>query len=435
MTDQSEKGRRDFLRSTVVASAAAATALTTFAGEDFPLAAEVPAYQETDCCETYKNIGKLYSNPEQPWIQKVNIFARLQYQYGYVDGQAGGNDDFNYDTDEFRRVYAGGSVNFLRHFLVSGQANIFRDDKPSGGDHRGFEFQNMWDFYVKFDVQQAFGIDVLDALQLGYGGREVNMSAEWNVSSKKIKTVERSALANKIWPNDLEKSNPTGIWVEGEKGNLGWTAGAFSTTQDDWLAEWNDGQLYYLKFPYELKEITGADVSKLLWTGFYQDVDQGEEALAGGVEWATSLSMRYGLGPWEVLVEGIYGGNGDTDGDGERKADNQQGDFSGIVLFPTYWLVKDRLDAVARCQYAMSDEDQGVRLYSRYVLRADVDSDLDLPNGGRGDKHHSFYAGTNYYFCGDNAKIMLGIQYDDMSSSGDDVYSGWTTFLAFRTFF
>ena len=47
------------------------------------------------------------------------------------------------------------------------------------------------------------------ALQLGYGAREVNMSAEWNVSSKSIKTVERSAISNKIWGYDAEFSNPT----------------------------------------------------------------------------------------------------------------------------------------------------------------------------------------------------------------------------------
>jgi hypothetical protein len=293
----------------------------------------------------------------------------------------------------------------------------------------------MWDLYARFDAGQALGLQSFDALQVGYGAREVNMSAEWNVSSKKIKTVERSAIANKIWPSDTESSNPTGFWVEGANGDLNWTTGFFSTTQDDLLADWDNGELYYLKLNWDLAEASGADVSELLWTGFYQDVGLGEEALADGVEWATSLSRRYGRGSWEVLGEAIYGGNGDTTGDGAVKAENQRGNFGGIVILPTYWVVKDRLEAVARYQYAISDEEQGLRLYSRYVGRADVASGLDLPNVGRGDKHHSFYVGMNYYYCGDNAKVMLGLQHDDMSSAGDDVYSGWTTFLAFRTYF
>jgi hypothetical protein len=396
---------------------------------------ETPDANGGDWCESYKGLGKLYSNPENPWIQEVKVFSRLQYQYAYVDGQAGGNDNFSYDSDEFRRMYAGGSVKFLRHFLVSGQANYFDDDKAEGGDSRGFEFQHMWDLYAKFNAGQAFGLQAFDALQIGYGAREVNMSAEWNVSSKKIKTVERSEISNKIWPSDTEFSNPTGVWVEGANGHLNWTTGFFSTTQNDWLADWDNGELYYLKLHYDFAEASGADVSELLWTIFYQDVSLGEEALGDGLEWATSLSMRYGCGPWELLVEGIYGNNGDTTSSGEAKAAEQQGDFWGVVILPTRWLIKDRLEAVARYQYAGSDRDEGIRIYSRYVRRADDDSDLVLPNGGRGDEHHSLYAGLNYYFCGDNVKVMAGLQYDDIDSAGADVYDGWTTFLAFRTYF
>jgi hypothetical protein len=412
------------------------SAAFSLAGEEpVPFAPVPEEHNSGNWCETYKGIGKLYSNPEGQFIQELKVFSRLQYQYAYVDGTANGNDDFNYETDEFRRMYAGGSVKFLQHFLLSGQANYFDDDKAKGGDSRGFEFQHMWDLYLKFDAKKAFGLDGFEALQVGYGAREVNVSAEWNVSSKNIKTVERSAISNKIWAYDEEFSNPTGIWVEGQNGKLNWTLGAFSTTQDDWLADWDDGELYYLKFLYDFAEATGADVSQVLWTFITQDVEKGDQTLAGGVEWATSLSLRYGRGPWELLVEGIYGDNGDQyDGMG-RHIDNQEGDFWGVVILPTYWIVKDRFEAVARYQYEGSKEDQGIRLYSRYVRRADVDSDLVLPNSGRGDEHHSIYAGLNYYFCGDNAKVMAGVQYDDISSSGDDVYDGFTTFLAFRTFF
>lgn len=78
------------------------------------------------------------------------------------------------------------------------------------------------------------------------------------------------------------------------------------------------------------------------------------------------------------------------------------------------------------------------KLYSdqhMYAGRADADHSVGLLNGGRGDEHHSIYGGLNYCFCGDNAKVMAGLQYDDISAGGRDVYDGWTAFLAFRTFF
>jgi len=403
-----------------------------FGGDVAPQAAP---REERSFCDAYKSLGKLYSDPGHPWFQELKLFSRLQYQYAHVDGSAGAGGDFNYQTDEFRRMYIGGSARLFQHLTISGQANYFDDDKARGGDSRDVEFQHMWDLYAKFDAGRALGLQAFDALRFGYGAREVNMSAEWNQSSKVIKTVERSAISNKIWPHDREFSNPTGFWMEGANGPLAWTAGVFTTTQEDWIANWTDGQLYYLKFLYDLANHIGADLSQVLWTMFYQDVEPGDDALAGGVEWTTSLSMRYGRGPWELLVEGIYGKNGDTTSSGNVTTGNRQGDFWGIVILPSFWIVKDRLEAVARYQYQGAEEPQGIRIYSRYARRADVDSNLLLPNGGRADEHHSAYAGLNYYFCGNNAKVMAGLQYDSAESNGTEVFEGWTTFLAFRTFF
>ena len=61
---------------------------------------------------------------------------------------------------------------------------------------------------------------------------------------------------------------------------------------------------------------------------------------------------------------------------------------------------KDRLKLVGRFLYQESDQTQGLKLNSRYVPLAQArDSSLQL-NGGRGDQHHAFYLGLNYYLCG-----------------------------------
>lgn len=383
-----------------------------------------------DWCKAYDRFGKLYKNSDNPWIQEFTVFGRMHYQLGYVDGTSGGVRDFSYKTDEFRRFRLGAKAKLFNHFTVKGAANIYDDQGPRGGDE-GFEFTNMWDLYATYDLKGAWGVDGFDALKFGYGARELHMGYEWLTSSKKIKTVERSAISNKIWPSDTEFSNPTGAWLEGANGKVGWTFGAFSTTQEDFIAGWDDGQLYYSKLSYDLKDVTGADKSTLYLTSFYQDADLGtDERLAGGVEWASALSFAYERGPWNLSIEGIYGDNGD------QSNPAREGSFWGFVFTPSYWLVDDKLEAVFRYQYQGSENDQGIRLNSRYVRRAGAKQGDGVLSNGRGDEHHSAYLGLNYIICPDHhAKLMLGTEYDTISSGGNDVYDGWTTFLAFRTYF
>ena len=83
-----------------------------------------------------------------------------------------------------------------------------------------------------------------------------------------------------------------------------------------------------------------------------------------------------------------------------------------------------------RYSYQGSDEAQGIATNSRYLRRnhgADV-------GGGRGDEHHSLYAGLNYYACGHNAKIMSGVEWETLQTMSGDV-DALTLWLAFRTYF
>ena len=55
-------------------------------------------------------------------------------------------------------------------------------------------------------------------------------------------------------------------------------------------------------------------------------------------------------------------------------------------------------------------------------------------NDGLGDEHHSFYLGLNYLISGHNAKILTGIQYDDLKTPTGTI-TGTTLWFAYRTFF
>ena len=108
------------------------------------------------------------------------------------------------------------------------------------------------------------------------------------------------------------------------------------------------------------------------------------------------------------------------------------GGFWGAVLMPMYWLVEDQQKLVFRYQYQSADEAEGIRLNNRYArMAAAVDESLDL-NSRRGDTHHNFYLGYNYYFCGEQLKLVSGIQWDELRSDGDVFYRGWTLGTSLR---
>ena len=93
-------------------------------------------------------------------------------------------------------------------------------------------------------------------------------------------------------------------------------------------------------------------------------------------------------------------------------------------------LIADKLEAVVRHPYQGSDEAEGIATNSRY-LRRQHDADV---NGGRGDAHHSLYAGLNYFACGHNAKIMSGVEWESLDTAGGDM-DALTLWLAFRRYF
>lgn len=393
-----------------------------------PIPATPTANSESQgACDFYRNIGKIYSNSDNPWIQSFSIVNRFHYNYAYIDGTDFNGDDFTYETDEVRRFRPGIKMKFLNNFELNSSAEVYRDNGPIGGESK-FNFKHLWDGYLNFNVGKAFNLGGFDSFKIGYGKREVGMGAEWYTSSNTMKVIERAALSNKIWASDTEFSNPTGGWIEISQGNLDTRLGIYTSTQDDFIAGWSDGQLYHLSMKYDYAESSGAKKAHLLWTTFYQDADLTDERLAGGVEWATSLSTTYGRGPWEMTLEGIYGNNGD------QSNASREGDFWGVIFIPSYWLIDKRLELVGRYHYQGSENSQGARLNGRYSRRAETAGDADL-NGGRGDQHHSYYLGLNYHICGDNLKVMAGVQYDDMNRGNTDVYDGWTTLLGFRTYF
>lgn len=397
-----------------------ASAGDSFAPLNDDLAASTVPESATGWCDALQSIGKLYKNPENPLVQEFAVFGRFQYQGAWISGNDNNGDDFDDSYDEFRRVRVGAKGKFLKYFDFKANVNIVSDGRPTSQD-LDWEYQTFDEALIGFDIKKAFGIDQLDSLHIGYGRHKFDISHEAFESSKNILTVERSAISNKVYGTD----RPTGAKLKASKGQWDLLLGVFSTeVEDEFVSGWGESAAYQATIGYQV-----SDKLKIRADFVYNDGEVGNFS-TWQYKWATSVSTIYESGRFGLVTDFIYGDNGDAS-IGQNNP-NRQDDFWGVVILPHYWLVEDRLQAVARYQYQGSDASEGIRLNSRYVRRTD-DTGASV-NSGRGDSHHSIYAGLNYYLCGNNAKFMAGVEYDDLNTPGGDV-DALTWWLAFRTFF
>lgn len=415
------KWDREIMKKTSIVLLSAALSGMSLGGEAKVALASAPE-ADWSWCSIYDQLGKpVYDNPDNPLFQYLKFSGRAQLQYAYVDGEGVDGEDFSEDFEEIRRLRIGGELRMLKYFKLKGGANIISDGKPSGGD-RDFGYQSLGSLLLSVDIRKAFGVEAFDKVVLSYGRHKVKVGEEAHESSKKIKTVERSAVANKLYP-----TRATGVSLDLAKGNWSGTAAIFSTDASDEFADWNDGLAYYLSSTFE-RENGDQVILDFLYNDANGNADNelGDKQGFNLYEWAVSAAYVAKRDRLEVMVNTSYGDNGSQSSGGGTR----DGNFWGLVIIPSYWLVEDKWEAVARYSYQGSDESNGIRTNSRYARR-DHGGEV---NSGRGDEHHSIYAGLNYYLCGHKSKIMTGIEYETLDTGGGEVDAS-TLWLAYRAYF
>lgn len=399
-------------------------------------AGELPAIDEpvlpaSGWCEWLSSKpGTLYKNPDHPILQELVIGGRFQWQAASISGEDVNGDDFSDTYTDVRRLRLESSATFLRFLKIKAGINLVDDGRFSSGGELDWGYQDFDEALLTLDVRKALGLDFVDALTVTYGRHKVNVGFETHTSSKELLTVERSAIANKLYGS----VRATGLSSNVVVGPWSFTGAVFSTDEgpgggnNEFLGGWNDGLAYYGSVGYRMN-----DRLSFLWDFIYNDADatRGEDSL-WTYGWATSLAAEYDAGSWGLIVNAVYGDNGDA---GNRAGANRQGDFWGLVVMPHAWLIEDKLEVVGRYQYAGSEETQGTRVNSRYFRAEDHGGAV---NGGRGNEHHALYAGLNYYLCGHNLKVQTGVEYDWLNSPGagsrgeSDAITWW---VGFRSFF
>jgi hypothetical protein len=400
-----------------------------YAGTETKTDAAISDANSGNWCEWLQNKpGLLHSDKENPWLQSFQIEGRFQYQLGYLDGTDVNDNDFNETYDEYRRLRFGVKTDFLKYFSAKFVANLVNDARnESGGGDLEWGYEGIDEAVISFDIKKAFGAGALDSFKLNYGRHKFIVGQEIRTSSTKLLTVERSAIANKVYGG----FRPTGLSLDGAIGKWTFTGALYSSTTDgtdnEELSGWQDDVVYYASAGYQISGELKLGVDLV-----YNHADAISEDSVIGYRWGTSINAEYNLESWGIIGDFIYGDNGGADMTGTA---NRRGDFWGVMVMPYYWIVEDKLQLVGQYQYGGADEAAGIRVNSRYGRAAGTGAapDADV-NGGRGDEHHSFYTGLNYYLCGHNAKIQAGIEYQTMDTPIGD-FDTLTYLIGFRTFF
>lgn len=409
------------LKLTTTASLAALG--TAFAGPE-PVA-PAPPVANGDWCASLKDFGKLYKNDSSSFITEMKIFGRFQAQYASIDGDDINGNGFVDDYDTIRRFRLGTQIKFANGFTLLGRANLVADNRHSLNGVRDFAYQDWDELKLSYTFKEIAGLDKLTA---SYGRHKIAMGHESHTSSKKIKTVERSAISNKIYSNRY-----TGMTLTAEKGDWVGTLGLLSLDMSPGIGSWDHGNAIYLSSAHKL------DSGSLVFDFFYNldtsktNGTKGHDEVGVGYEWAASVSYETKLANWDLMVNAIYGDNGGTTYAGRK---SRSGSFYGFVVMPSTYIIEDKLEFVTRYAYQGSSEDQGVRTNSRYFRASHHGGNV---NGGRGDSHHSIYAGLNYFLCDHNSKVMVGVEYETLDTpnaggakNGADATTLWA---AYRMYF
>ena len=320
-----------------------------------------------------------------------------------------------------RRFELGVRVHFLDYFTASFSTDV-EDDGESKDDENYDSFDyTLYSSDVIFDAQDAFNWDCYDQFQLRLGYFKVPSNAGWTTSSNAMRGIERASLSNYSSPSDS-----IGAMISGRRNRWDFDLGVFSGDDIDNGFDSDRGSFWLGHIGYMFGERQRVDRLRTdLRVLVNNDSEKSETFLQ---DWVVSWSTVMRRERWRLMADLIVGDNGD------HHEPSQRGYYWGINIMPSVWIIEDRLEAAFRYQYAEAEKRNGFRI-SAHSVRRIADQEGANINDGYGDQHQSAYAGLNYYICGDNTKIMAGVQWDDLQTKNKQVFEGLTTWVAVRLYF
>ena len=352
-----------------------------------------------DTFDTIWGVPTLYKDKENPYIQELSLFGRLQWQHmrAYTDRGDG-------TLDLWRRARVGAKLKFLEQFELKANVRFNLNGGPL-------------DTYIGLD-EATFAWKPSKEFNLALGKQKIKFGYEESTSSKKILTVERSVIANTLAPG-----KPTGAQAYGDVGPWSYRTGIWAGDVQKEFTQFDEGYGIFGSVGYDFTEHTDV-LDALGWRLDYfynSDLDNSQFAPYTH-QLATSVNIEKGR---VGLINDWLVGTGDD-----------PGDVWGVVVMPYWDVLKNTpvgdFQLVARYEHTDGDADT-VRALSRVARIAP-----DIVDGGRGDNLDALYLGLNWYLYEHKLKLMTGVEWFDLSDTkarnGDDV-SGHAFFFAARMYF
>ncbi|MEO0413712.1 MAG: porin [Verrucomicrobiota bacterium] len=344
-------------------------------------------------CDLY-DLTTLYSNSDNPFIQKVKLQGRYHGQYEHIDVDGGPfTDDASWNHRRFR---LGAKIDLLNNMQFAFNYNVANGRQFTQGDF----IDGLEDMTLK--IKPSF----VDSVTLGKMKNKI--TREESISSNDIKTLERSHFVN-----SYNAGRPWGVEVGQEAFGLKHAFGLFTGGAYD-----NDGM--QSRFP-------NFENGGLMAT-YRAEKDLGDASLHFDYQYSDwtgrdNVSRYLGSNARNLFALG-YVKEGDLGGllvdlmyadDIRQAAGNAALDSGafGLTILPHY-NITDNLELVGRYAYASQVDDENP---FDNVRGTNSDWVQDL---------HTFYVGLNYYICGSNLKTMLGYEY----ATGESIRNGGTDYNA-----
>jgi phosphate-selective porin OprO/OprP len=376
----------------------------------------------------------LYKDDANPILQEFSLQGRLQLQtiYGEAGGDSfntsdykdAGNDESVWGNDiEARRARFGFKSKWFQNWKLDGLINVDLDGKDGKDSSDKNYYKDLYELFVTYAPAETFNVSA--------GKTKTRFTREQEISSNNILTIERSLLANTMFPGEL-----TGIWTNGKGVQEYWLyeLGVYGSDRVREFSEFDQGAIVLGKVGYDYSSQAGLD-SAVASIHYMHNTEPGFRELkednftpSASPLFTDSIALtndinhgRYGL-TTEVLYG--FGYDGVYEQSGKLVTDKPQSDVFGITIIPSYFIA-DGLQVVGRLQIATSEDGDGLQVPSRYERLAYGATGDDE----KGNTYVSTYLGLNYYIYGHKLKLMNGIEYSDMGG-GD--YDGYTLMSGLR---
>ena len=334
--------------------------------------------------EKLENLGRLYENDDNPYMQELWFLGRYHGQAFNAEGNIGEGDGW-----ENRRFRIGSQARFFEKLTLHAQMVSGFDMEPF---YNGFtEIWSQWEFE--------------ESLLLTVGQQKHRFTHDRTISSRYINTLERSMFLN-MFNADYTPA----VTLSGRRDKFAYYTGIFSnaTSADIWdsFTNFDSGYSLLASGTLDIKDTINTDEAFWNLCYLYSDANQSATNLnryRDGV--SSALILTHGAG--SLVSEALLGARSDN------------GDAFGINIQPG-WFFTEKLQLATRYQLAVASEQDGLLAQRRYDQTAGLTT---------GDLYQAGYAGFNYYIADHRIKLMSGIEYADMN--GENV---WTASIMIRTF-